>query len=72
MVNRVKNAQQKGGKVAGLLFHQGESDCGNAQWPAKVKQLVTDLRTDLSLGEAPFLAGELPHDSACNSHITRS
>jgi hypothetical protein len=68
MVNRVKKAQQMGGVVDGMLFHQGESDCGNSGWPAKVKQLVTDLRTDLQLGDIPFLAGELPHSSACNNH----
>jgi hypothetical protein len=68
MVNRVKNAQQKGGTVEGLLFHQGESNCADSAWPGKVKQLVTDLRTDLSLGNVPFLAGELPYDSACMNH----
>jgi hypothetical protein len=68
MVNRVKAAQQMGGVVEGMLFHQGESDCGNSGWPAKVKQLVTDLRTDLAIGNVPFLAGELPPASACNNH----
>jgi hypothetical protein len=67
MVNRVKKAQQMG-VVEGMLFHQGESDCGNSGWPAKVKQLVTDLRTDLGLGNVPFLAGELPRQSACGNH----
>jgi hypothetical protein len=60
--------REKGGKVEGLLSHQGESNRASAQWPAKVKQLVTDLRTDLSLGDVPFLAGELPYDSACKNH----
>ncbi len=68
MVNRVKNAQQKGGTVEGMLFHQGESNCADSAWPNKVKQLVTDLRTDLNLGNVPFLAGELPYDSACKNH----
>jgi hypothetical protein len=68
MVNRVKKAQAMGGVVEGMLFHQGESDCGNAQWPGRVKQLVTDLRTDLELGDVPFLAGELPYESACGNH----
>jgi hypothetical protein len=68
MVNRVKAAQQMGGVVEGLLFHQGESDCGNSGWPMKVKQLVADLRTDLAIGNVPFLAGELPPASACGNH----
>jgi hypothetical protein len=68
MVDRVKSAQDMGGVVEGMLFHQGESDCGNSAWPGKVKQLVTDLRTDLGLGDVPFLAGELPPASACGNH----
>jgi hypothetical protein len=68
MVNRVKKAQAMGGVVEGMLFHQGESDCGNSQWPGRVKQLVTDLRTELELGDVPFLAGELPYESACGNH----
>jgi hypothetical protein len=70
-ISRAKSAQQLGGVVEGLLFHQGESDCGQSSWPSAVKQFVTDLRTDLSLGDSvPFLAGELPPDSACKQHNT--
>jgi hypothetical protein len=68
MINRVKKAQQMGGIVGGMLFHQGESDCGNSAWPGRVAQLVDDLRTDLQLADVPFLAGELPHSSACGNH----
>ena len=32
--------------------------------------LVEDLRTDLGLGSAPFLAGELPYDGDCANHNT--
>lgn len=56
---------QESGSIAGIIFHQGESDTGNAPWVGKVKQLVTDLRADLSLGEAPFVAGELLHSGCC-------
>jgi hypothetical protein len=68
MVNRVKAAQQMGGVLEGMLFHQGESDCGNSAWPGKVKQLVTDLRADLGAGDVPFLAGELAPDGDCSNH----
>jgi hypothetical protein len=68
MINRVKKAQQMGGIVEGMLFHQGESDCGSSAWPGKVAQLVNDLRADLELADVPFLAGELPHSSACGNH----
>jgi hypothetical protein len=63
-LERARLAQQSG-SIAGIIFHQGESDTGNAPWVGKVKQLVTDLRTDLSLGEAPFVAGELLHSGCC-------
>ena len=68
IIKRAKNAQQMGGVIEGLLFHQGESDCGNSAWPMKVKQLVSDLKADLKLGDVPFLVGELPYDSACKNH----
>lgn len=69
IIERAENAQQLGGVIAGLLFHQGESNCGNSAWPAAVQQLVEDLRADLTLGDdVPFLAGELPHESACGNH----
>jgi hypothetical protein len=68
IINRAKNAQALGGVIEGLLFHQGESNCGDSAWPGKVQKFVSDLRADLKLGEVPFLAGELPRASACNNH----
>jgi hypothetical protein len=68
-ISRAKSAVQLGGVIEGFLFHQGESDCGQSTWPATVAQFVTDLRTDLGLGNnPPFLAGELPYSSACTNH----
>jgi hypothetical protein len=68
IIDRVKNAQEMGGIVQGFLFHQGESNCGNSMWPMRVQKLVADLKADLDLGDIPFLAGELPYDSACRNH----
>jgi Carbohydrate esterase, sialic acid-specific acetylesterase len=68
IVSRAKLAQQAGGVIEGILFHQGESNCSDPQWPNKVKTLVTDLRTELGLGDAPFLAGELAPNGNCASH----
>jgi hypothetical protein len=68
IVERAKLAQQAGGVIDGMLFHQGESNNGDSSWPGKVKTLVTDLRTDLGLGDVPFLAGELAYDGACAQH----
>jgi hypothetical protein len=68
IVARARLAQQAGGIIEGILFHQGESNCGDPAWPGKVNTLVQDLRADLKLGSAPFLAGELVPDGACAKH----
>jgi len=68
VLQRAKNAKDMGGIIQGMLFHQGESNCGNPQWPMRVKKLVDDLKADLGLGDIPFLAGELPYESACGNH----
>lgn len=70
IVQRAKLAQQAGGVIEGILFHQGESNNGDPSWPGKVNTLVTDLRTDLGLGDVPFLAGELAYDGGCAGHNT--
>lgn len=73
IVRRAKAAQAMGGVIEAMLFHQGESDAGSpAGWPAGVKKLVTDLRTDLGLAEVPFLAGELAPtgaDASMNKYV---
>jgi hypothetical protein len=56
---------QKVGHIHGIIFHQGESDSGSPEWVGKVKQMVTDLRSDLGLGEVPFVAGELLYTGCC-------
>lgn len=52
---------QKDGVIKGILLHQGESNTGDYQWPAKVKRIYTNLMNDLALDPAkvPLLAGEL-------------
>ncbi|HEX2671258.1 MAG TPA: sialate O-acetylesterase, partial [Polyangiaceae bacterium] len=47
IVQRAKLAQQEGGVIDGMLFHQGESNSGDGTWPGKVANLVSDLRADL-------------------------
>jgi hypothetical protein len=59
---------QKVGVIRGILFHLGESDSEKPEWVAKVKGLATDLRTDLGIGDVPFLAGELYYDGCCKAH----
>ncbi|HET6556328.1 MAG TPA: sialate O-acetylesterase [Prolixibacteraceae bacterium] len=52
---------QKDGVIKGILLHQGESNTGDSQWPAKVKRIYTHLMNDLALDPAkvPLLAGEV-------------
>ena len=56
------------GTIAGILFHQGESDSGQRVWLDKVSEMVADLRTDLGIPDLPFLAGELYYKGACAGH----
>lgn len=70
LLNRARTAQQRG-EIAGMIFHQGESDSGQDDWPTRVKNTVDRLRADLGIGEVPFVAGELLYNPAgcCgNSH----
>jgi hypothetical protein len=68
LVEKAKLAQQSG-TIRGILFHQGESDTGNGEWPGKVAEVVRDLRADLALGvDVPFVAGEVLHSGCCASH----
>jgi Carbohydrate esterase, sialic acid-specific acetylesterase len=70
IVQRAKLAQQAGGVIDGIIFHQGESNNGDGSWPGKVNTLVTDLRSDLGLGNVPFIAGELLYSGSCAGHNT--
>lgn len=70
VVARARLAQQSG-VIRGILWHQGESDCGRAEWIDKVAEVVRDLRCDLGLAASvPFLAGELYYAGPCARHNT--
>jgi hypothetical protein len=60
LVDMAKIAQ-KDGVIKGILLHQGESNGGDRQWPAKVKKIYDDMLKDLNLepNSVPLLAGEL-------------
>lgn len=63
---RLTKALQKG-KLKGILYHQGESDCAGwggtpSTWLTRVQEVVRDLKTDLNLGDVPFVIGELSQD----------
>jgi hypothetical protein len=63
LLNRARMAQQRGA-IAGMIFHQGESDSGQGDWPSRVKNTVDRLRADLGIGAVPFVAGELLYNPA--------
>jgi hypothetical protein len=55
-------AALKDGTLAGILWHQGESDSDPekaALYQAKLDQLVQDLRADLESPDVPFIVGTL-------------
>ena len=62
-VRRAKIAQRQG-TIKGVLWHQGEGDCGTPEkrnsYAERLGTMVKSLRTDLGLtDDVPFLAGEL-------------
>lgn len=54
---------KKHGLLKAILWHQGESDTVSpktvADYEAKLKQLIKDLRTDLGCSNLPFIIGDL-------------
>jgi hypothetical protein len=53
----------KDGTLKGILWHQGEGDCGSEEkarsYGERLAKMVTDLRADLGAGDVPFVAGKL-------------
>ena len=59
LIEMAKKAQAEG-VIKGIIFHQGETDAGDGQWPSKVKKVYDNIIKDLGLGnDVPFLAGEV-------------
>ncbi len=67
IVSRARIAQQRG-EIRGMIFHQGETDNNQPNWPTRVKTVVDRLRADLGIGEVPFVAGELLIGGCCQIH----
>ncbi len=70
LLDMAKKAQASG-VIKGIIFHQGESNTSDQQWKFKVKEIVTDLRQDLNIGDVPFIAGELlyaDYNGCCHWH----
>lgn len=54
--------QAVGGKVAGILWYQGESDCSPAEaavYPARMAELVASFRADFGQPDLPFTLVQL-------------
>ena len=67
-VRRTK-AAQKSGKLKGILWHQGESDEKDADYLAKVKALIADLRKDLGDPLLPFVCGQIKEVPLINDQL---
>lgn len=53
---------QRTSTIAGVLWHQGESDCVKeliAPYEEKLRHVITSIRKDLELEDVPFIMGEL-------------
>ena len=57
------------GVIKGILLHQGCSNTGDQEWPAKVDYLYHCLLQDLRLNakDVPLVAGEVLEGGACES-----
>ena len=59
LIEMAKKAQEDG-VIKGIIFHQGETNAGDGQWPSKVKKVYSNIIKDLGLeNDIPFLAGEV-------------
>lgn len=74
LIEMAKKAQEDG-VIKGIIFHQGETDAGDGQWPSKVKAVYDRIISDLGLGnDIPFLAGEVLRSgmsSGANNNIAK-
>ena len=74
LIDAAKEAQ-KTGVIRGILLHQGETNNGDAQWPANVKMIYDNIIADLELDpeQCPLLVGETLRENMggqCSWHNT--
>lgn len=64
LVEMAKKAKEDG-VIKGIIFHQGETDEGDGDWPNKVKKVYDRLVKDIGLdANIPFFAGEVPYQGS--------
>jgi acyl-CoA thioesterase-1 len=69
-VRRTKQAVEAGGELAGVLWHQGESNAKNPEgYLDKLKALVANLRDDLGEPDLPFVVGQVKDVPAINAQL---
>jgi hypothetical protein len=69
-ISEVKTASPTA-RFTGVIFHQGESDSGQATWPGKVVQLYNEVKAAWGVNyDTPFILGELPAGGCCSGHNT--
>lgn len=68
IIDLAKKAQEVG-VIKGIIFHQGETDGGYADWPKIVKKTRDDFLSALGMSSdsVPFVAGELLREGCCYS-----
>ena len=63
----------KNGELAGILWHQGESDSGNpvtvATYADRFSVMIGQLRKDLQADKVPLVVGELIHGYKTNDSV---
>lgn len=71
-VTRTKEAMKQG-QLAGILWHQGESDSGNptavATYADRLSVMISQLRNDLQADKVPVVLGELIHGHKTNDSV---
>lgn len=55
---KIRAAMERG-TLKAMLWHQGESDAGDAGYVARLAALVADLRTDTGIADLPVVVGQL-------------
>ena len=66
-LKRVRSLQ--GVELAGVLWHQGESNHDDAEYAAKLERVIVSLRKDLGQPQLPFIAGHISIDNVINDQM---
>lgn len=70
--NTLKRVRSLGGvRLAGVLWHQGESNRDDDGYGVKLEQLVLSLREDLNQPELLFIAGHISGENRINEQIDK-